>query len=93
MACGVPCVTTRVGDAQALVGPFGLVVEPGDAPAIAEALTVLLQEPAQARADRAQASRARICATFSVEALARNTERLLSSLVAPAAALPPAGGN
>ena len=93
MACGVPCVTTRVGDAQALVGPFGLVVEPGDAPAIAEALTVLLEEPAQARADRAQASRARICATFSVEALARNTERLLSSLVAPAAALPPAGGN
>jgi glycosyltransferase involved in cell wall biosynthesis len=80
MACGVPCVTTRVGDAESLVGPWGVVVAPGDDAAIAEALEALLAEPAPAQAARAEASRARICATFSVDALARNTERLILDL-------------
>jgi glycosyltransferase involved in cell wall biosynthesis len=88
MACGVPCVTTRVGDAQALVGPWGLVVEPGDDAAMADALASLLAEPAPARAARSEASRARICSTFSVDALARNTERLILDLTCdPAAAV------
>jgi glycosyltransferase involved in cell wall biosynthesis len=82
MACGVPCVATRVGDAEALVGPLGIVVNPGDDLAIAEALATLLRESPQERASRAVASRQRICSTFSVEALARNTEQLLLNLVA-----------
>lgn len=81
MACGVPCVATRVGDAEALVGPWGILVEPGQDAAIADALTTLLAEPAQARAARTVAARDRICSTFSVDALARNTERLLLDLV------------
>jgi glycosyltransferase involved in cell wall biosynthesis len=85
MACGVPCVTTRVGDAEALVGPLGVAVEAGDDQGIADGLAALLAEPPAARAARAEASRARICEMFSVTALARNTERLLASLVAPEA--------
>jgi glycosyltransferase involved in cell wall biosynthesis len=80
MACGVPCVTTRVGDALALVGPGGSVVETGDDAAIADALATLIAESASARAARAEASRARICSTFSADALARNTERLILNL-------------
>jgi glycosyltransferase involved in cell wall biosynthesis len=81
MACGVPCVSTRVGDAEALVGPWGTLVEPGDPAAIAEALAALLAESVPARAARAMASRAHICSTFSVDALARNTERLILDLI------------
>lgn len=81
MACGVPCVTTRVGDAEALVGPSGMVVKPGDDLAIAEALDTLLRESPQDRTTRAETSRQRICSTFSLEALARGTEKLLLSLV------------
>lgn len=88
MACGLPCVTTRVGDAAALVGETGIVVEPGDDQAIALAVSSLLQEPVPARAARARAARLRIGATYSVEALARNTEGLLLSLL-PAGATAP----
>ena len=80
MACGVPCVTTRVGDAQTLVGPWGITVEPGDDQAIAEGLSTLLRESTQERALRAEGARRRVCTTFSVEALARNTEQLLRRL-------------
>jgi glycosyltransferase involved in cell wall biosynthesis len=81
MACGVPCVATRVGDAETLVGPWGIVVKPGDDLAIAEALSMLLRESPQERTSRAKASRQHICSRFSVEALARSTEQLLLSLI------------
>jgi glycosyltransferase involved in cell wall biosynthesis len=93
MACGVPCVTTRVGDAEHLVGPCGIVVEPGDDAAITEAVAALLAEPAPARASRSEASRARICASFSVDALAHNTERLILDLGFDAAAMRALAGD
>jgi glycosyltransferase involved in cell wall biosynthesis len=80
MACGVPCVTTRVGDAAALVGPWGIIVEPGDDLAMADALSALLRESPLERTSRADGSRQRICSTFSLDALARSTEQLLLSL-------------
>lgn len=81
MACGVPCVTTRVGDAAVLVGEVGLVVEPGDAAGLAVAASRLLAEPAPDRERRARAARERVCDRFSVEALARTTGQLLEELV------------
>jgi len=81
MACGIPCVTTRVGDAANLVGAVGLVVEKDDAAAMAEAIGNLLREDPETRADRGMASRRRICERFSVEALARNTGDLLLALL------------
>jgi glycosyltransferase involved in cell wall biosynthesis len=88
MACGVPCVTTRVGDAEALVGDQGWVVAAGDAPAMAQAVTAALLATPEERAARAEASRLRICTTYSVTALARQTERLLLSLLPPATHTP-----
>jgi glycosyltransferase involved in cell wall biosynthesis len=80
MACGVPCASTRVGDAELLLGPLGRTVPPGDAAALAGALIELLDLDADARAARGLALRRRICDTFSVDALARTTEDLLLGL-------------
>lgn len=84
MACGVPCATTPAGDAARLVGDTGLVAPIGDDGGLASAASRLLGEPAEARARRAEACRARIREQFSIEALARTTEdALLSTLRAP----------
>jgi len=87
MACGVPCVTTRVGDAALLVGDTGEITDASDDAAIAAAVSRILQESPEARAARSQAVRARICTTFSVQSLARNTEQALLSLLPDASAV------
>jgi len=81
MACGIPCVSTRVGDAALLVGDTGATVEAGDDAALATAAAAILLETPAARRLRAQAVRERICSTFSVQALAHNTEQVLTSLL------------
>lgn len=81
MACGIPCVATRVGDAAVLVEDPELLVEAGDAAGLAAATDRLLREGPGERAARSAALRERICRTFSVEALARTTEGLLLGLV------------
>jgi rhamnosyl/mannosyltransferase len=48
-ACGVPTVSTELGTATSVVnrhGESGLVVEPGSVPALTDALTTLLHDPA-----------------------------------------------
>ncbi|NTV73598.1 MAG: glycosyltransferase, partial [Holophaga sp.] len=64
MACGIPCVTTRVGDAEALAGGTGQVVEVGDDEALAREASRLLLEPPPAKAARSVASRERICTRY-----------------------------
>jgi glycosyltransferase involved in cell wall biosynthesis len=92
MACGVPPVATRVGDAALLVGDAGLVVPRGDDAAMAAAVSALLREPPDEAAARARDCRSRICAVYSTAALARNTEETLLSLIAlPAPASSPSG--
>jgi glycosyltransferase involved in cell wall biosynthesis len=86
MACGVPCVSTRVGDAAPLIGDTGLVTEPGDPEALALAALRLLGESPQERRARAQAAEQRIRAAFSVQSLARSTEAALLGLLEPAPA-------
>ncbi|HET6331532.1 MAG TPA: DUF2334 domain-containing protein [Holophagaceae bacterium] len=77
MACGVPCVSTRVGDTALLVGETGPIREPGNAEALAEAASILLRESPEAKAVRSAACRARITGTFSIETLTRDTEQAL----------------
>ncbi len=57
MAAGVPVVSTAVGGVPALAGDGAMLVPPGDPEAVAQAVSTLLDEPAQRAAlvQRAQA--------------------------------------
>ena len=83
MAAGVPVVTTRVGGSPEAVedGTTGILVPTHDPAAIARALDALLTDPLLARR-MGQAGNRRIVEHFSLEGMARATERLYRSLVA-----------
>lgn len=86
MACGVPCVTTDVGDARLIVGDTGWVVPPEKpdllATVIQDALAVLGTEGASARAHRC---RQRIQDQFSLENMASGFSNVWTSVMsAPA---------
>lgn len=77
MAMGRPVVASRVGGIPDLVedGRTGLLVPPGDAEALARALERLIADPAAARA-MGQAGRARYEQRFTMDRVARDTERV-----------------
>jgi glycosyltransferase involved in cell wall biosynthesis len=70
MASGVPCVSTDVGDAAALIGDTGAVVAKADPPALAQKLKEFLDMAPQARAALGAAARQRIEQKFSLQAVA-----------------------
>lgn len=70
MASGVPCVTTAVGDAPALVGQSGRVVAPRDPGALAAALLDVIRMPAPVRAALGMRARRRIEEHYSLRAMA-----------------------
>jgi glycosyltransferase involved in cell wall biosynthesis len=84
MACGVaPVVTDTGGNAELVAdGESGLVVPPGDAAALAAALTRLAREPAT-RQRFALAARARIASHFHIDETVRRTRALYESLAGP----------
>lgn len=49
MLCGLPCIVTDVGGNGALVGDAGIVVKPGDAQAIRNAIVALALDPERRR--------------------------------------------
>jgi glycosyltransferase involved in cell wall biosynthesis len=75
MAAGVPVVAARVGGVPEIApdGETALLVPPGDAAALAGALTRVLGEPARA-AERAGRAQRRVLADFTPE---RNREQLV----------------
>ena len=65
MACGLPVVATDAGGVRDFVaGPGGVMVPPGDAPALAQALERYLAQPDAARA-AGVFNRSRVTAEFS----------------------------
>ncbi|MFB3881416.1 MAG: glycosyltransferase [Armatimonadota bacterium] len=77
MAAGLPIVATRVGALPELIEGevSGVLVPPGDAPALADALLRLLRESETARR-LGQAARARAEASYSVERTAQQLSEL-----------------
>jgi glycosyltransferase involved in cell wall biosynthesis len=75
MAAGLPIVATRVGGVPHALddGRAGLLVPPGDPPALEAALRALLQEPARA-AELGRAAHARARSVYSLAAM---TDRYL----------------
>jgi len=93
MACGLPCVVTDVGDSARIVGDTGIVVPPGDADAMGEALLRLLSLPAQRRRELGKRGRQRIIDEFSIPRMVTATQAVyervlgLSSTDAPTCAV------
>lgn len=70
MAAGVPCVATRVGAAEEIVGETGRIVPVRDPRAMAHACLELLQLPAARRAELGRAARRRIEQHYSLDRVA-----------------------
>lgn len=75
MACGTPCVSTNVGDAQIILAGWGALVPPRNPEQLAAAIraAVAAETPEAWRS----AARAHIAGRFGVDALLRATESVL----------------
>lgn len=92
MACGVPCVSTDVGDAAAIVDDTGTIVAPRDPVALAVAWQQMVALGPQGRAALGAAARRRIERHFSLSIVAAQYEAFYERITAqtgpsPAAAL------
>jgi glycosyltransferase involved in cell wall biosynthesis len=70
MACGVPCVTTDVGDSAFILGETGWVVKPKEPETLANAIIQALQEKQtnnQAWLERKESCRKHILENFSID--------------------------
>ena len=82
MACGVPVVTTDVGDAAAIVGETGRIVPPRDSAALAHAWDEMLEIGPDGRERLGRAARQRILDHFSMSSVARRYEQLYVETIA-----------
>ena len=82
MACGVPCVTTDVGDSAAIVGDTGIVVPPRDPAALAAAWERLRSEGHDGRAARGAAARRRVSDCYSLASMVGAYHALYGELAA-----------
>jgi glycosyltransferase involved in cell wall biosynthesis len=65
MATGIPVIATDVGDARLIVGDCGIIVPPGDADVLADAINTLKADPDR-RAQLGRDARARAVAEFGL---------------------------
>ncbi len=82
MAMGKPVLATRVGGLPEIVleGETGYLIPPGDAPALANMIVVLLRDPALRHRLGAR-GRSRVLTVFTLEALLRRLTELYQRLV------------
>jgi glycosyltransferase involved in cell wall biosynthesis len=83
MSCGVPCVTTDVGDAAQIVCETGQVVQPGKPDLLADALGALAQLAPEERAQQGLAARRRIVERYSLRSMIDQYIRLYGGLLRP----------
>lgn len=77
LACGLPCLATRVGDCEGMLGDCGVTVAPGDPAALARGLLALLARREAEGAALGVRCRERAAALFSLERMVAGTEALL----------------
>jgi len=80
MACGVPCVSTRVGGAEEVLGETGRIVPAKDAGKLAGAILDILEMPESNRLAMGAASRQRIVENFEISHVAETYMRFWEEL-------------
>jgi glycosyltransferase involved in cell wall biosynthesis len=80
MACGIPCVSTDVGDARSIIGDTGLVVPVRDPASLAHAIIDLIDRGPAAREHLGRAARARIEAEYSLPRIVDRYTALYSGI-------------
>ena len=80
MACGVPCVATRVGESETILGDTGVLVSARDPVALGTALAAQL-ERCKGEPGLGAAARQRIEEHFSLARMIERSEQFLSELV------------
>ncbi len=80
MACGVPCVTTDVGDSRWVVGATGEVVPPRAPVELAEAMARMLTLSVETRERLGRAARERVLSDFEIGAIALRYEALYAAV-------------
>lgn len=81
MACGVPCVTTDVGDSALIVGETGEIVPPRDEASLAHGLLGVLEMAPEDLKAMGGAARRRIEMNFGLGSVVDQYARLYRSLV------------
>ncbi len=81
MACGVPCVTTDVGDAAEIVGDTGIVVPASDPQALAQGWEKLLQMSPEQRRNLGERARLRIQQNYEISLITRRYEDVYNQIV------------
>ncbi len=81
MSCGVPCVSTDVGDARTVLEKTGLVVPTRDPESLADALLQLIDLGAEGRAILGRAARKRIQTEYALPKIIKKYEHLYESLL------------
>lgn len=79
MACGVPCVTTDVGDAAKMVGTAGWVVEPENAEILAQTISTALESSLSNTTrweEQRQLARQRVVENYDLVSMCDAFERL-----------------
>jgi len=71
MSCGVPCVSTEVGDARAIIGRTGELVPPHDVDALADAILRLIDAGQTGRRQLGAAARSRAETEYALELAVR----------------------
>ena len=80
MACGVPCVTSDVGDSALIVSDTGIAVPSDDAAALAAAWERLLTMPAVERGELGQRARTRVLDNYTIEKISERVWGLYREL-------------
>lgn len=80
MSCGVPCVVTDVGDSALIVDGTGIVVQPEDPEALADAWIQMLKKGEDGRKDAGEQARVRVVKNYSIEKIVQRFEDLYVKL-------------
>jgi glycosyltransferase involved in cell wall biosynthesis len=81
MACAVPCVTTNVGDSASLVDDGGLVVQPKNAHALADACWQLIKPGSETkRLEMGRRARHQISTRFDIAGIVKQYQNLYELL-------------